>query len=109
MKFWKEDLYSGNEVIDSVNMDMCQKAHDLYQAYLDNRVEEEVLTLMKELEDQITYHFICEESIMAFYSYEKLAEHKENHRLFCVDYYNLKNEYLKTKKIKLIKILIFTK
>ena len=92
MHYWSDELISGIDVLDKQHKELCQKANNLFQAYMNGNMHQEIENCIKYLENYINIHFKYEEKVMEELEYPKISQHREKHNQFYIEYKSLKNK-----------------
>ena len=79
---WSKDLETGVEIIDNQHKEMFKQVKDFLKAVEEKRSEQEIIKLVKFLENYIIDHFNTEEEYMEKYEYPGTSYHKKEHIIF---------------------------
>lgn len=77
---WHPSYASGNEMLDLEHQSLFAVANNLLDAILSKRPNDEVKSIVEQLIDDVTQHFIDEEAALAAAGYPLLAEHAAQHQ-----------------------------
>lgn len=90
---WTPDLSVGIEVIDEQHKEIFARAATLIEATRRGSGREELVQLIRFLEQYVVEHFAMEEQYMLQYGYGAYSGHKAEHEGFKRDFADLKNRY----------------
>ena len=76
---WNDAFSVGNQQIDEHHKKFFRIINMLYDSMKTGEREEVLLTVLKELQEYVQYHFKAEESLMKLYAYPDFASHKAEH------------------------------
>lgn len=82
---WKENFSCNIEEIDNQHQKLFKIGNDIYKLVTskdDIDHYDEIIAIMRELEEYTVYHFKYEEELMSKYGYNELEDHKNQHSLF---------------------------
>ena len=89
------DIQVGIDIVDRQHQIIFEKANEINDAVKDNSVKrEEVLGIMKFMEDYIIKHFLMEEALMRNTFYVNFPQHKAQHDKFNEKVKKLKENYI---------------
>ena len=90
---WDNAFSVGNREIDEHHKKFFHIINMLFDSMKTGEKEEILLTVLKELQQYVQYHFKAEESLMKMYAYPNISSHKAEHEdaiqkvnKFIVDY-----------------------
>ncbi len=92
---WKEEFSVNIEEIDRQHKELFRIGYSLYNIIsikdgLDRY--DEIMEILKSLQDYAHYHFDWEENLMKEYNYPKYNEHKKEHNVFFKTVSSIKEE-----------------
>ncbi len=87
---WKEDLAIGVAQVDDQHKELFKRVSDLFDACTAGKGKEEIVKVVKYLEDYVVVHFSEEEELQRQYSYPEYNNHKQQHDKFVSDFFALK-------------------
>ncbi|MBS4535049.1 hemerythrin family protein [Clostridium sp. D2Q-14] len=102
---WKDDFSCNIEEIDKQHQRLFEIGRNLYTLVTskdDLDHYDEIMAIMKELEDYTIYHFDYEEKLMEKYDYDQLEEHKKQHVMFVERIKELQTEDIDLKQDKVV-------
>lgn len=115
---WDEALETGMDSVDIQHKELFRIGRNMEQLLLTRCIgvrEKQLLDIVCDLREYVSYHFYYEESLMLQAGYEKYAEHKKKHDDFKQEIMNLdcpalaRNPEKELKKLKdLVQDWIFT-
>jgi hemerythrin-like metal-binding protein len=76
---WNEAFSVGNKQLDEQHKKFFHIINTLQDAMKKGEGEEILLTVLKELQQYVQYHFKTEESLMKMYAYPNYSSHKAEH------------------------------
>lgn len=88
---WTDALLTGVDQIDNQHKELFKRINSLFDACQQGKGKDEVMNVLKFLEDYIITHFSAEEKMQQEHSYPDYPSHKALHEQF-------KNEFYKFKK-----------
>ncbi len=80
---WKPEYSVGFDRIDQQHQELFHRFNSLMEACKSRQGRDKLRELLQFLDDYVVSHFDEEEKLMAAHSYPAIAEHKEQHRIFC--------------------------
>jgi len=89
---WREDLATGNGLIDDQHKELFKRFNNLLTACNQGKGKEEVNNLLLFLGDYVRSHFATEEELQIKHSYPGYQAHKAEHEGFISDLHKLENE-----------------
>lgn len=90
---WRSDYESGIAEIDEQHKHIIETLNKLYYAVQDNRIEQEVNTLIEELDFYTSAHFALEEGYARKYGFPEFDELKKSHNFFRNTYLEMRSHY----------------
>jgi hemerythrin len=76
---WEDAFSVGNQQLDEQHKKFFHIINTLYDAMKKGEGEDVLLSVLKELQQYIQYHFKAEESLMKLYAYPDYSSHKTEH------------------------------
>jgi hemerythrin len=76
---WREDLMTGDAVIDSQHRTLCKMLSELHEALLTKRSKEITNSILDALERYVAYHFNVERQLMEATAYPSMRAHLKLH------------------------------
>lgn len=90
---WDESFASGIKEIDDQHKDIIKCVNELYFACEENKIKENILSYIEQLDDYVTVHFEAEENYAQKYGFEKTDELLLAHKFFKDVYKGIKDHY----------------
>ena len=91
---WRDDLATGNPVIDDQHKEIFRRAGILLDKIKAGKVAEaEIKETVAFLSDYVVEHFGSEEVLQKVYGYPAFEAHKEKHDRFITEFFLLKEKY----------------
>ena len=87
---WSPNLAVGVIVIDDQHIELFSRFNSLLDVLTEGDGREEVMDVVKFLEDYVVTHFGMEEKVMDRYSYGAASGHRAQHAIFTSDFALLK-------------------
>ncbi|MDD2852222.1 MAG: bacteriohemerythrin [Desulfuromonadaceae bacterium] len=91
---WDEGFDLGISEFDEHHRHLLLLVNMTYDGFTHGASHDEIGAVLNELARYTEYHFTAEEHWMEMIQYPRLAEHKEEHRLFSQRVENFHNEFL---------------
>ena len=81
---WCKEMEIGVPIVDAQHQELFRIGRDLEQLIFrgQNATKQELLNLVCELREYISYHFYTEEELMATHNYPSLSQHITSHNKF---------------------------
>jgi hemerythrin len=79
---WSQNLSVGVDEIDNQHKELINRVNKLHRAMKTEKKQEEILNILKFLEEYVIFHFHNEENLQLKYHYPLYLEHCEIHRNF---------------------------
>lgn len=89
---WTDALLTGVEQIDNQHKELFKRINSLFDACQQGKGKDEVMNVLKFLEDYIITHFAAEEKFQRENSYPDYPSHKAMHEEFKKEFYTFKKE-----------------
>lgn len=89
---WTDALLTGVEQIDNQHKELFKRINSLFDACQQGKGKNEVMNVLKFLEDYIETHFRTEEKLQKEHSYPDYPSHKALHEQFKKNFYGFKRE-----------------
>lgn len=106
---WQEAYSVKVHEIDLQHQCFIQIINKLYNAFIDKKLDDEILPILKELEDYALLHFKTEEQYFVKFNYPTMAEHIAEHRSFIAQILEFENDFKSNAKGLLPKMMTFLK
>ena len=90
---WSDSLSVGNDTIDGQHKKLIELVNKLHQAMASGHGKEIITGVFDEMIAYTEYHFKTEEKAFDKYGYDRIDEHKEQHREFVEKVGDLKKKY----------------
>ena len=91
---WSDEKYStGIDEIDKQHKKLIGIVNELHKSYLNNKAQDTINDVFKELLDYTDYHFNTEEELMKKYNYFDLYNHQKSHEKFKEKIKNYQKRY----------------
>ncbi len=87
---WTNDLAVGVEEIDNQHKELFRRINNLLDACVQGKGKDEVLSILKFLDDYVIVHFTAEEGLQKRYNYPNYTSHKTLHAEFKKSIYDIK-------------------
>ncbi|MBI5848062.1 MAG: hemerythrin family protein [Nitrospirae bacterium] len=102
---WTEDLATGVSRIDAQHQELFRRINSLLEACNKGKGKEEVIPVVKFLEDYVVTHFAEEEKQMIHFNYPEYEHHKAEHLKFMENFSKVK-DHLKADSIGLTAVIM---
>lgn len=89
---WSVSLAVGVSVIDDQHMELFSRFNRLLNALTHGNGKEELVNVVKFLEDYVVTHFGMEEKVMERYAYPAISAHKAQHSIFTTEFASFKKD-----------------
>lgn len=94
-KFWNDTLTIGIKEIDDQHKAFIEKMEHFHQACLSGKGNDELKSMLKDIEDYVKHHFQTEEALHRKHNYPDIESHKKMHDKYVANLERLKHEYFK--------------
>jgi hemerythrin len=106
---WQESYSVNVREIDLQHQCFVEIINKLYSAFIDKKLDEEILPIIRELEDYAAMHFRTEESYFTKFNYPSMTEHVAEHHAFIQQIQAFEIDFKANSKGLLVKMMIFLK
>jgi hemerythrin len=89
---WTQDLSIGVEWIDGQHKELFNRINNLHDAIKQGKGKEEIINLIRFLDNYVVMHFSSEEKYMTKYDYPEYPSHKSAHKWFIREFSTIKSE-----------------
>lgn len=97
---WSKEYESGINEVDEQHKNIMNVLNKIYYAVEDQTIEEQVPTLIKELDFYVGVHFSLEEYYAEKYRFPQIEQLKESHNFFRRTYQEMRSHYVYYKSNK---------
>jgi len=87
---WNDSLKIGIPEVDNQHRELFRRINNLYESCRNGKSKEDLLRIIRFLDDYIIGHFLTEEGYMTTYKYPELPSHKRQHQEFIEEFSDLK-------------------
>lgn len=91
---WSDDLLTGIDLIDRQHQELFRRLNMFLDACDTGKARDELLGLLRFLNDYISKHFADEERVQEELGFPFREEHRKHHRAFIRDFTELKRRFL---------------
>lgn len=93
-KFWNDRLKIGVAEIDHQHKEFVEKMEQFQQACRQGKGQQELTSMVKEIEFYVGYHFQAEEKLQKQFNYPKYKHHKQIHEMYANQVKKLKEHFV---------------
>lgn len=92
---WNKNLETGIQIVDSQHRSLVEKLNQFFEACIQKRGKDELMGMMKFLENYVVFHFRTEEDIMERNKFSGYLTHKAMHDEFIKEFVKIKGRFEK--------------
>lgn len=92
---WNKSLETGISVVDSQHRALVDKLNEFFEACIQKKGKEELMSMIKFLENYVVFHFKTEEDIMQRNKFPGYLKHKTMHDDFIKEFLKIKDRFEK--------------
>lgn len=92
---WNKNLEIGVQVVDSQHKALVDKLNEFFESCIQMKAKEELMDMIKFLENYVVFHFKTEEDIMQRKKFPGYLKHKAMHDDFIKEFLKIKDRFEK--------------
>jgi hemerythrin len=92
---WNKNLETGILVVDSQHRELVNKLNDFFDACVNKKGKDELMGMIRFLENYVVFHFKTEEDIMQRNKFPGFSSHKAMHDSFIKEFLKIKSRFEK--------------
>jgi len=90
---WNKNLETGIQIVDSQHKSLIDKLNEFFDACMQKKGKDELMNMIKFLENYTVFHFKTEEDIMQRHKFSGYIVHKAMHEEFIKEFLKIKNRF----------------
>jgi len=90
---WNKNLETGIQIVDSQHKSLIDKLNEFFDACMQKKGKDELMNMIKFLENYTVFHFKTEEDIMQRHKFSGYIAHKAMHEEFIKEFLKIKNRF----------------
>jgi hemerythrin len=90
---WNKNLETGIQIVDSQHKALVDKLNEFFEACIQKKGKEELLSMIRFLENYVVFHFKTEEDIMHRNRFPEYLSHKAQHENFIKEFSLIKKRF----------------
>lgn len=90
---WNKNLEVGIQIVDSQHKSLIDKLNEFFDACMQKRGKDELMNMIKFLENYTVFHFKTEEDIMQRHKFPGYMAHKAMHEEFIKEFLKIKSRF----------------
>ncbi|MBC7321366.1 hemerythrin family protein [bacterium] len=92
---WNKNLETGIQIVDSQHKALVDKLNQFFEACMQKKGKDELMSMIRFLENYVVFHFKTEEDIMQRHKFSGYTLHKTMHDEFIKEFLKIKDRFEK--------------